>query len=51
MEVRRYVLTVKHDDGTIKISTWASYDAAVTMILNAERCPRRSILSVKEIPD
>jgi hypothetical protein len=50
MRIAKYRLTVRHDNGTVNIETQASSeDAAVQAIMNAERCPRRSITEVQEI--
>lgn len=47
--MNKYTLRVKHDKGIINITTWASdADAAIRIVMDAERCPRRAILSVKE---
>jgi hypothetical protein len=46
----RYKLTVKHDAGTINIFTSATSAAkARDLVMAAERCPRRSILSTKNV--
>lgn len=45
-----YRVKVKHDNGVINIDTNAAHrDAAIRTIMAAERCPERSIISVRRI--
>lgn len=47
MTFRHYTLRVKHDAGFVSIRTVAqSEDAAIALVMRAERCPRRSIRRV-----
>lgn len=40
-----YVLTLKHDNGCMKLRTMAqNKSAAIDMVMEAERCPRRAII-------
>lgn len=46
--VNEYIVTVKHDNGTIKIKTTASSEEeAKNVVIKAEGCPESSILDVK----
>lgn len=46
-----YTLKLKHDRGTVKISTFAMSEAAAKrIILNAERAPERAIRGIKFKP-
>jgi hypothetical protein len=48
MGVNEYILTVKHDKGTVNLKTTASSeDAAKKKIMAAEGCPESAITSVK----
>ena len=50
VEVNQYILTVKHDDGTVRIRTAASSEeAAIQNVMNAEGCPRQAIKGVKKM--
>jgi ferredoxin len=47
----QYKVRVRHDNGIASITTHAqSPDAARAIVLAAERCPERSILSVSVVP-
>ena len=47
--MKRYVVTMKHDDGVVRIHTAASSaDAAVWIVLKAELAPPSAVQSVKE---
>ena len=46
-QLHEYILTVKHDNGKVKIKTVASSEtAARTIVENAEHCPPRAIIKV-----
>jgi len=46
--MRHYILTVKHDNGTMKIKTFASSrQSARHIIMAAEGCPERAIINIK----
>jgi hypothetical protein len=48
VSAQQYAVRVKHDNGVITIRTAASSpDAAKEIVMCAERCPERSIISVK----
>lgn len=50
MKFYRYRVTVRHDLGTAHLTTVAtSAKAARGLIMKAERCPRRAILSTKNV--
>jgi hypothetical protein len=50
--IKAYIVTVKHDHGKVRIRTWAQSSAVASQIVrDIERCPERSILSVKEAKD
>ena len=45
MQRNEYKVTVRHDNGIIRIVTRAeSFRAAIAIIMQSEGCPRRSIL-------
>jgi len=49
-EVNQYVLTVKHDNGTVKIRTSGSSEsAAIEKVMSSEGCPRRAITKVEKV--
>jgi hypothetical protein len=49
MGVEEFILTVKHDNGTVKIkNTASSEEAAINNVMTAEGCPRRAIISVSK---
>ena len=48
--MKNYIITVKHDDGTIKIKTAAiSKVHAIMLVSAAENCPIDAIVTIKEI--
>ena len=50
MKVQKYVVTVKHDNGTDKITIPAtSYSKAVEVIKMAMGCPESAITNIKRI--
>jgi hypothetical protein len=45
--MKKYILTVKHDNGRIKLSTWAiSEKSAKDIVCKAESCPEDAIIKV-----
>jgi hypothetical protein len=49
--IKPYAVRVKHDSGRVTIRTVASSpEQAKEIVMSAERCPERSIISVKEKP-
>lgn len=49
MEMQTYILTVKHDKGTIKFRVIASSPkAAIIMVTRAENCPDGAIKKIQE---
>lgn len=50
LQMNIYILTLKHDNGTIRIKTSASSEeAAISKVMAAELCPRSAIKSIKYI--
>jgi hypothetical protein len=48
--VNTYHVTVRHDQGTVTITTTAScMDAAIASVMAHERCPRRAVVAAVEI--
>lgn len=46
----RYRLTLKHDGGTVRITTTAqSEEAAIRQVMGAELCPRSAIKKVEQV--
>jgi hypothetical protein len=47
--MKNYILTLKHDTGSIKIKTRAeSMEAAIKAVTTAENCPEGAITKIKE---
>lgn len=50
VNVKKYVLTIKHDGGTVNITTTASSkEQAIKQVCNSEKCPKSAILDIKEL--
>jgi ferredoxin len=50
MSISRYLVTVKHDAGTVNLHINATDEARATeMIMSIENCPRRAIKSVRRV--
>ena len=48
--IKHFVVAVRHDTGTAKISTAAlSAEGAGQLVITAEGCPRQAIISVVEV--
>ena len=48
--MKTFIATLEHDNGTVKIKvTASSRKAAKTMIMSAENCPSRAIISITEV--
>ena len=48
--MNEYRLTLTHDNGKIKIRTWATdEESAINNVMKAENCPRCAIIKVKQI--
>jgi len=48
MRLWRYTFKLRHDNGTVRLSTVARNRATATaIILNAERAPRSAIMSIE----
>jgi hypothetical protein len=49
--VKRYLVELIHDNGTAQIElTATSEERAIAIILITERCPRRCITNIQEMP-
>ena len=47
---KHYVVTLRHDDGTIRIRTAASSaEVAIDIVLRAEHTPQSAVVSVREV--
>ena len=47
-KMNEYTFTIQYDKGTHRIKTFAtSLSSALERILNAEKCPKRAIVSIK----
>jgi hypothetical protein len=50
MDYHRYVVTMQHDNGVVRIETVArDADTARALVIRAEGAPERACLGVKEI--
>ena len=50
IHVRQYIITLRHDSGTIRIQTAASSkEQAVKQVCDAERAPYTAVINVKTI--
>ena len=52
MEMFKFQITMKHDQGEVKITTWASsIQGAVQQVLTAERAPERAIINIRRMKE
>ena len=50
MEMFKFQITMKRDQGHVKITTWASsIQGAVQQVLTAERAPERAIINIRRM--
>lgn len=50
MQFKKYVVSLKHDNGTVNIKTVATSEkTAKENVLNAENAPASAVISVKEV--
>lgn len=48
--MKKYILTIKHDNGKFKTCTTASsIERAKKQVMNFEHCPESAIVKIKEI--
>lgn len=50
MRHRKYMATLKHDNGKFRLWSWAADKADfIAIVMRAEGCPRRAIRKIKRL--